>query len=372
MERARVDTAIITTRMVEMDAMSNFTMASAAALKKLGRVSVYTFAYERPAVDGVDVHMLGGKNRHSIGTNLMALLGTFRLARELSMYDLLLVVNPDVGPMPAYHLARRYNPALKVVWTFHGLTPTEYVSGSRDRLLMRIRRLAYKPSMRRADRIQVFSNFIKNEVTGWGVSPAKVVVLPFGIDSGKMGSGDGQRIREKYGVGNRFLVLYVGRLVNFKHVDELIKAVAELDDVCLLVAGGGPESEKLRALAEELRAGKRVTFAGKVPNDELPDYYAACDAWATASRHEGFCVPIVEAMAAGKPVIVPCAGAMPETAGEAGLSYDVGDINGLRGRISMLRDDRKLYLEMSEKAIARGKEFEISRVMEKYMGLLSS
>jgi glycosyltransferase involved in cell wall biosynthesis len=372
MERAKVDTAIITTRMVDLDAMSNFTMASAEALKKLGRVSVYAFAYERPAVDGVEVHMLGGKNRHSIGTNLRALLGTFRLARELSKYDLLLVVNPDIGSMPAYHLARRYNPALKVVWTFHGLTPTEYVSGSRDRLLMRIRRLAYKPSMRRADLVQVFSNFIKNEVTGWGVSPSKVVVLPFGIDSGKMGSGAGQRIREKYAVGNKFLLLYVGRLVNFKHVDELIEAVTGLNDVYLLVVGGGPERERLDVLAKELDAGKRIMFAGRVPDEELPDYYAACDAWATASRHEGFCVPLIEAMVAGKPVIVPEAGAMPETAGDAGLKYDVGDINGLKGRISMLKDDRKLYLELSNKAISRVKEFEISRVMERYMSLLSA
>lgn len=54
-----------------------------------------------------------------------------------------------------------------------------------------------------------------------------------------------------------------------------------------------------------------------MPDAELADYYVACDAWTTASEHEGFCVPIMETMAAGKPVIVPRAGAMPETAGDA-------------------------------------------------------
>lgn len=365
-----MDTGIVTTRMIGMDAISNFTMASAAALSKLGEVTVHAFAYERPAIEGVDVRFLGDTNGHSMGANLKALLGTFRLARELARHDVLIIVNPDVGSMPACHLAKRYNPKLKVMWTFHGLTPVEYVSGARDRWLMRIRKLAYVGSMKRAGLVKVDSSFVKGEVSRWGVDPARVTVMPLGIDLGRMAGGDGRRVREKYGIGDEFLLLYVGRLVRFKHADELARAAASLDGVRLLVVGGGPERERLEALVRELHAEGRVKFAGVVADGELPDYYAASDALASASRHEGFCVPIIEAMAAGKPAIVPEVGAMPETMGDAGLTYVPGDLPGLCRQVGRLRSDKGLYQALSKNALARASAFRLENIVGRYADMV--
>jgi glycosyltransferase involved in cell wall biosynthesis len=256
------------------------------------------------------------------------------------------------------------------MWTFHGLTPVEYVSGFRDRWLMRIRKRAYISSMKRAELIKVDSRFVKNEVVQWGIDPSKVIVMPLGIDLSRMSGGDGRRVRDKYGVGDRFLLLYVGRLVKFKHMDELIRAVAMLEEVCLMVAGGGPDRERLEALSKSLDVGGRVWFAGRVADGELPDYYAACDAWATASRHEGFCVPVVEAMAAGKPSIVPDVAAVPETAGDAGLIYPAGDVASLAEKIRTLSADKELYAKLSSIAKARAPSFEMSGVMEWYVEMV--
>jgi len=365
-----MDTAIVIKRLVGQDAMSNFTMASALALKKLGKVTIFTFAYERPPVDGVEVRLMGGRNSHSLGTNLEALASTFGLASELSKYDVLLMVDPDVGPMPACRLARRYNPKLRVMWTFHGLTPVQFVSGARDRWLMRIRKLLYVRSMRRADTVQVFSEFIKIEVLQWGVDPSRIVVMPLGVEPGLM-RGDGSNVRSRYGIGDRFVVLYVGRLVSFKHVDELIKAVSTLEDACLLVVGDGPERNNLGKLVEELHMGGRAWLAGRIPDGELPDYYSACDAWATASRHEGFCVPVIEAMSAGKPVVVPDTGAMPETAGPAGLTYRPGDVADLTEKLSTLIKDKALYASLGGRAVERIRDFDMQAVLERYVGLCS-
>ncbi len=362
----KMDTAIVTTRLVGQDAMSNFTMASAEALKKLGKVTVYAFAYERPPVDGVSVRLLGGANAHTVGTNLAALAGTFGLAKELSGYDLLLIVNPDVGSMPSYHLARRHNPRIKVIWTFHGLTPVPYVSGFRDRMLMRIRKAAYASSMKRADRIQVFSDYIKKEISDWGIEAPRIKVMPFGVDLKCMASGGGHRIREKYGIGDRFICLYVGRLVNFKHVDELMIAISMVEMTGLMVVGTGPERERLEALSKKLHVDDRVWFAGRVPDGELPDYYAACDVWMTASRHEGFCVPIVEAMAAGKPVIVPDVTAMPETAGDAGQTYPAGDAIALAEKVKSLASGTGLYQDLPDKARARASRFDFEHAIGDY------
>jgi len=366
-----LDVAIVTTRLVEFDAIGNFTMASAASLAKQGRVTVYAFACERPAIDGVTVRLLGGENRHSVGTNVKALLGTFKLARELAGYDVLLMVNPDVGSMPACHLARRYGPKLKVMWRFHGATPPRFLSSSRDRFLMHVRNMAYAWSMKRSDRVITDSQYVKEELVRKGVGSARVFPMKLGVDLGRFLSGDRRGLRAKYGIGDAFLVLYVGRLVGFKHVDELVRAVSSLDGARLMVVGGGPERQSLEKLCDELHAGGRVIFAGRVPDGELPDYYAACDAWATASRHEGFCVPIIEAMAAGKPVIIPGIAAMPETAGDAGLSYEAGDMNGLTDSIRRLMDDKGLYEELSKKTIARARDFDIARVLDGYSGAFS-
>jgi glycosyltransferase involved in cell wall biosynthesis len=307
-----------------------------------------------------------------MGTNLKALMSTWRLAPELSKYDVLIMVNPDVGSMPACHLAKRYNPKLNAMWTFHGLTPTEFVSSLKDRWLMRIRRLAYIGSMKRMELIKVDSGFMKNELAGQGVDPLKVAVMSLGTDLSRMSGGDGRYIRDLYGIGDRFLLLYVGRLMVFKHVDELIDAVSRLDGVCLLAVGGGPDRERLERLTKDLQVEGRVKLAGIVGDKDLPDYYAACDAWATASRHEGFCVPVIEAMAAGKPVIVPEVAAMPETAGDAGLVYGSGDVARLAECIKRLASDKGLYSDLSSRASARAKSFDMQGVLEGYINLIRS
>lgn len=364
-----MDVAFITTRPVKYDAMSNFTMASAAALKgRCGRVTVYAFAYNRPLIEGVEICLLGGKNSHSIASNVRALLRTPSLSRELSRYDVLVLVNPDIGSMPAVHLAKRHNPSLKIIWTFHGLTPPQYLTDPKDRILTRIREPAYIMSMKRSDLVQVFSNFIKQELAKRGVPPDKIKVMPFGVDLARQSSGNGKRIREKYGIEGKFVVLYVGRLVKFKHVDELITAISRLpDSACLLVVGGGPERPMLEAQAKGPGVEGRVKFDGRMPDDELPDYYAACDVWATASRHEGFCVPIIEAMAAGKPVVVPDVAAMPETAGDGGLTYKKGEAEDLSRKLELLMRDKGIYRDLSGKAVVRASSFEAQRVMERYV-----
>lgn len=364
-----MDVAFITARPVPYDAMSNFTMASASALEDNGgKVTVYAFAYDRPPVYGIDVRLFGGVNSHSIASNLRALLGTRRLARELSVYNVLVVVNPDVGSMPAVHLARRYNPSIKIMWTFHGLTPVSFLSEFKDRLLTRLRWPAYVMSMKRSDLVQVFSGFIKQELVDRGIPGDKIEVIPFGVDLKRLSSGNGGRIRERFGMEGRFVVLYVGRLAGFKHVDELIAAVSGLpEDVCLLIVGSGPERPALEAQAKRLGLEGRVRFAGRVPDEELPDYYAACDVWATASRHEGFCVPIVEAMACGKPVVVPDLAAMPGTAGDGGLTYESGNTEELAQKLAKLKNDRGTYEVLSHRAGARGRGFEMREVMNKYV-----
>jgi glycosyltransferase involved in cell wall biosynthesis len=367
--------AIMTTRLTEHDAQGNFTAATINALKEKGAdVAIYTFAYERPPVKDVSIHFLGGKNKHSISSNILSSMYTIRHARELSKYDMLLLAGPDIGAIPAAHLARKYNPNIMVFWVYHGLTPEEFLYGIKDRWLTKIRRLAYLASMKRSDIVQVFSGHIRDELIGKGIIEERIIVKSLGVDISKFTSGNGQRIRKKYALEDKFIILYVGRLTILKRVDELIQALSRLKDknIALLVVGSGPERENLERQSKSLKIDDRVIFTGKVDDSELPDYYAACNVWATASRHEGFCVPIIEAMASGKPVIVPDVAAMPETAGEGGLIYRAGDIGGLVNKINSIMADKGIYSSLTEKARSRALLFEYKKVLSAYADMIIS
>lgn len=125
-------------------------------------------------------------------------------------------------------------------------------------------------------------------------------------------------------------LLFVGRGVSNKAQDELILALSslvqtEIDAHLRLVGswGGNRAFEaRCRWLAERTGVRDRVAFLGSVDDDALAREYRAADVFVCASHHEGYCVPILEAMEAGLPIVATAAGAVPETAGSAALLLD--------------------------------------------------
>lgn len=123
------------------------------------------------------------------------------------------------------------------------------------------------------------------------------------------------------------LVLTVGRIAPNKRIEDVVKAFALLQrhhapGATLAVVGSDSGFERYRATLERLvgRLGARgVQFTGPVSDAERDDLYARAGAYLCMSEHEGFCAPLVEAMAAGVPVVARRAGAVPETLGGAGL-----------------------------------------------------
>lgn len=98
----------------------------------------------------------------------------------------------------------------------------------------------------------------------------------------------------------------------------------------LLIAGAAPEplrgyAAELRALAESLGVARAVYFTGTVSEGALRFFYQAADVFVCASEHEGFCVPLVEAMAFRLPIVARACTAVPETVGPAGLLVEDGD-----------------------------------------------
>ncbi|MCL2785808.1 MAG: glycosyltransferase [Methanomassiliicoccaceae archaeon] len=142
-----------------------------------------------------------------------------------------------------------------------------------------------------------------DELLGNRVKPKRTEIIPTGVDTTRFNvNGDGTAIRERYGIQNDKVALYVGRLSFEKRIDVVIEALRHIDDVKLLIAGNGPAKESLAALAVREGVGNRVIFAGFVPDDEMPDLYAAADLFVSASEFETQGLSALEAMACGLPV----------------------------------------------------------------------
>ena len=111
----------------------------------------------------------------------------------------------------------------------------------------------------------------------------------------------------------RRILLSVGLLIERKGHHIAIKALKQLpEDVLLVIAGSGPEQERLQNLARECGVAARVQFAGQVPNDQLKWWYSAADALVLCSSREGWANVLLEAMACGTPAIATDIWGTPE------------------------------------------------------------
>lgn len=139
-----------------------------------------------------------------------------------------------------------------------------------------------------------------------------IVIVPNGIDAGRYAGLDKQEARGRLGIApHRCVVLFVGRLGKEKRVDGLLQAFARLPVSCdLVLAGEGPLRKELESLAGALAVTDRVRFLGPVPYERMPDVYAAADMFGIASDSEVHPLVVLEAQAAGLPVVaVPGPGA---------------------------------------------------------------
>lgn len=153
---------------------------------------------------------------------------------------------------------------------------------------------------------------VAERLSRWGVPRQRIHVVPNGIDVERFRFDPRARIvaRRQLGLPDEaFVVGGVGRLAESKHFDVLLHALAALpQDVRVLLVGGGPDEDRLRATAAQLGLANRVVFAGERPHlseegTDLPALLAAMDVLASPSPEEAFGLAVVEGLAAGLPVL---------------------------------------------------------------------
>ena len=191
------------------------------------------------------------------------------------------------------------------------------------------------------------SSFNAGELTAVGYSD--VSVLPLILDLDSLRSELDQRTLKRFSDG-RTTFLFVGRCVPNKAIEDLISAFAVYHKCInrnsrLIHVGSFAGSEQyyypLLAQARELGIDA-IHFAGSVPQPQLNSFYQCADLFLCMSRHEGFCVPLLEAMTHDLPILAYAAGAVPETLDGAGVLFHTTQFEPIAEMMDRLTSDSNL------------------------------
>jgi phosphatidylinositol alpha-1,6-mannosyltransferase len=295
------------------------------------------------------------------------------------------------GGVGAVHVGHLYLGMIGMaLWRGCGLPYVVYLHGGE--MAPYLRHQAVRRVVRRmveaASLVVANSRFTLDHYEAMGIRPRRAEVLPPVADTCRFRPDlDPGPARARYGLGDCRVLLTVGRLVERKGHDLVIRALAvlgeEVGPVRYVIAGTGPEEGRLRRLAEELGVRDRVVFAGYVPDEELPGLYAACDAFVMPSRAlalrdgiEGFGTVFLEAGACAKPVIGGRSGGVSEAVedGVTGLLVDPHDVRALVAALRRVLGDAELRKRMGQAARARAERLEagwvqaVRRIWEETLG----
>jgi glycosyltransferase involved in cell wall biosynthesis len=227
------------------------------------------------------------------------------------------------------------------------------------------RRPLYRLSARRADLVLTDSLSSKADLEhAYQLPGDRIVAIPLGVDRSfsEIAPDERSRIRDRYGLGRAAVFLFVGKFSRRRNLPTLVQAFAKLLgehelDVLLVLAGDDFLHLGLADLARELGVDAMVRMPGHVPDEDLPGLYAAARIFVYPSDYEGFGLPVLEAMAAGTPVVTLDNSSLSEVAGDAALLLPEATVDGLAEAMWRLLSDDALRAELVRKGEVRARQF---------------
>jgi glycosyltransferase involved in cell wall biosynthesis len=236
------------------------------------------------------------------------------------------------------------------VLQYHNITPAAFFAPY-DPQLFRLAALGRQELRSLAGRVDLAlgdSEFNRQELEELGF--ARTGVMPIAVDIERLTGAPRRPALEKILSDGHINILFVGRIVPNKRIEDHIR-LAEvykryIDSYYRFIFVGRYDGvpryyAQVRALVAELQMlPDRFWFTGPVPDEDLAAFYRWADVYVSLSEHEGFCVPLVEAMASDVPVLAYAAGAVPETLGGAGVLFSPKDLEFAAETIGALVYDR--------------------------------
>lgn len=277
--------------------------------------------------------------------------------------DIIHAHSPSLCGLPALNVAKRYK--MPIVYEVRAFWEDAAV----DRKRFTEKSLKYKISTKieqrlfdRADAVVAICEGLRKEIAN-RTSKSNLFVVPNGVDCSHFKPRQKTRsLIDKYGLHGKVVVGFIGSFFTFEGLADLIKSVPsvinEKKDVAFLFVGAGVEDKKVRAQAEKFDVlGKSIVFTGRVPHDDVQDYYSIIDILVyprISKRITELVTPLkpLEAMAMEKAVLVSNVGGLLELVKEeqTGFVFNAGDVNDLAMKLVYMVKNQGLCQKIGRQA----------------------
>lgn len=223
------------------------------------------------------------------------------------------------------------------------------------------------------------SDSAQENFTRMGINQSRIETLPNAVDVAKFQDSISmpkqREIRQQWDLPDSGIVLYVGNIESVKGVDTLINASMLSTKINhLLIIGDGPQKENMKELSNN-KDGVEITFTGRLPNPELPNYYALSDLFVLPTKGDTWGLVVNEAMACGTPVISTTeAGASGELLrhGENGLVIPPNDEASLAEAIDRLLTNDEERQKFAEKSLKYAERYTPEKYAEQLVEVVES
>ncbi|MEO9599575.1 TIGR04063 family PEP-CTERM/XrtA system glycosyltransferase [Parasphingorhabdus sp.] len=214
-----------------------------------------------------------------------------------------------------------------------------------------------------ADAIAVICEGLRSDLIARGVNPDKIIVSPNGVDLDLFGTPPARdkKFLGELGLTDKSVLGFIGSFYDYEGLDDLIAALpilqASRPDVHLLLVGGGPMEDALKAQVEQLGVGSAVTFTGRVPHSDVERFYGLMDIMVyprKAMRLTNLVTPLkpLEAMAQGRLVAASDVGGHRELIvdGITGTLFPAGEPGKIAEKLTQMLDNSASWPQIIEKA----------------------
>lgn len=239
-------------------------------------------------------------------------------------------------------------------------------------------------SLKHSQRIIAVSEFTKQELldTYKKVDAQKISVVHNGYPKQIYRPIEDSQTRRdclsKYGLQEPFF-LYVGRLEKKKNTHTLVEAFAiykeshpESNLQLVLIGNAGYGYDEIKYIIEEYNLARVVIMPGWVPEEELPFIFSAATAFVFPTLHEGFGIPVIQAMACALPTLISDIAVLHEIAGEATLFFNPNDLLGLTKAMNIIATDIDLREDLKIKGLKQAAKFSWEKSAQETLSVLTA
>ena len=255
-----------------------------------------------------------------------------------------------------------YGIHIPVITTLHG---TDITLVGQDR--------TYKPvvtfSINKSDGVTAVSEHLKNDTYKFFDIEKDIKVIPNFIDLNRFSLKAKDHFKKAIAPNGEKVLVHTSNFRKVKRTEDVVKLFAKVIEKIpskLLMVGDGGERSKCEQLSRDLGIAEHVRFLGK--QDAIEEILSVSDLFLMPSVSESFGLAALEAMACKVPVISSNAGGLPElnVDGVTGFLKDIGDIQGMAEKSIYILEDEARLATFKENALARAKEFDLTKILPQY------